>query len=135
LYTKEVIEKIKVLKPTCAWINKPEEPMTTDTTTTNALAATTAVSTITDPCYPMPDSLTCNANPDCSWYDPLNPPKPLFSEAFCHPDNANVNTPVADWDLCLKQGTACVTPCIMTTGQEMIPEHDYCITLFMTVET
>jgi hypothetical protein len=55
-----------------------------------------------DPCWNLKDSATCSTLPtECMWYDSKNPPKPLFSEEFCHPAAATKDTSATEWDACI----------------------------------
>jgi hypothetical protein len=78
----------------------------------------------------------------CEWrqiIDGTNTVEPLFSADFCHPVIVNKDTTDAVWETCLQSGTDAQTcaysaGCNWSDGKELIPPHDFCAPMDLTMD-
>jgi hypothetical protein len=91
-------------------------------------------------------NVVADCNDKCQWRkgtnagtDPVKPVKvPLFTEDFCHPVVVNKDTKTSVFDECFKESaTTCslAAGCNWSSGQELIPDHDFCAPMDLTKDT
>jgi len=91
--------------------------------------------------------VVADCNEGCQWrhgktttpVKPVDPKTPLFTEDFCHPVVVNKDTASSVWYGCTKsdsKDTCSITAgCNWSSGQELIPDHDFCAPMDLTKDT